>query len=180
MTQSGHCRTPVFYTLIEGVQLGNTQIREWLEVIGIFGVIVSLMFVGMEMRQNQRIAISAANQARTETTVQFLTALALDPDFRAMVSKVRTDPEELTTEELFMRGRISDATLFIYENIHYQYLEGFIPEERWQGTIRLMEGGFSETSSQGIRGAYMQNPEAWSDSFREVIDKIIVDVDKGQ
>jgi len=42
------------------VKSGSTRLNEWLQVAGLFGVIASLMFVGLQMKQQQEIALSAA------------------------------------------------------------------------------------------------------------------------
>ena len=43
-----------------------------VQLIGMGGVILSLIFVGMEMRQSQRIALAAQNTARTEMLTQMV------------------------------------------------------------------------------------------------------------
>ncbi len=36
----------------------QAKLRDWLEIVGIFAVVVSLLFVGLQMRQTQDIAIA--------------------------------------------------------------------------------------------------------------------------
>lgn len=36
----------------------QAKLRDWLEIIGIFAVVVSLVFVGLQMRQTQEIAVA--------------------------------------------------------------------------------------------------------------------------
>jgi hypothetical protein len=38
--------------------LDAAKISDWLQVIGMFGVIASLVFVGLQMKQTQEIALS--------------------------------------------------------------------------------------------------------------------------
>jgi len=52
--------------------------RDWLQIIGQFGGVAWLLFVGLQMKQEQEIALSAAYQARTATLVDFVTAMATD------------------------------------------------------------------------------------------------------
>lgn len=40
------------------------KIHDWLQVIGMFGLIASLIFVGMQIRQDRQIALSSIYQAR--------------------------------------------------------------------------------------------------------------------
>ena len=40
------------------------KINDWLQVIGVFGVMASLVFVGLQMKQSHEIALAAAYHAR--------------------------------------------------------------------------------------------------------------------
>lgn len=42
--------------------MNSNRIQDWLQIVGMFGVIASLVFVGLEMRQTKDIAISAGYQ----------------------------------------------------------------------------------------------------------------------
>ena len=46
----------------------------WIQLIGMLGVLGGLLFVGLEMRQSQLIAIGAQQQARAELSAQILIA----------------------------------------------------------------------------------------------------------
>jgi hypothetical protein len=41
------------------------------QIVGVIGLIASLIFVGLELRQTQKIAINAQNQARSETVIEY-------------------------------------------------------------------------------------------------------------
>jgi hypothetical protein len=56
--------------------MNSSKINDWLQVVGLFGVIASLVFVGLQMRQDREIALSEAYQDRTAIS------LSLDYDFR--------------------------------------------------------------------------------------------------
>ena len=40
------------------------------QIVGVIGLIASLIFVGLELRQTQKIAINAQNQARSEAVIE--------------------------------------------------------------------------------------------------------------
>lgn len=44
--------------------MNTGKIQDWMEVIGIFAVVASLIFVGLEMRQAHEISLSQAYQSR--------------------------------------------------------------------------------------------------------------------
>jgi len=61
--------------------MDSSKVNDWLQVVGLFGVIGSLMFVGLQMKQDQAIAMSAASQSRTDMTVQLITDWVANPFF---------------------------------------------------------------------------------------------------
>ena len=44
----------------------KARINAFIQLFGILGIIGSLLFVGLEMRQSQRIALAAQQQSRLE------------------------------------------------------------------------------------------------------------------
>ena len=46
--------------------MGKASINAFIQLFGILGIIGSLIFVGLEMRQSQRIAIAGQQQSRAE------------------------------------------------------------------------------------------------------------------
>lgn len=53
-------------------RLDVMSIERTINVIGIFGVIGSLIFVGLQMDQSQKIALAAQQQARTEVLIEII------------------------------------------------------------------------------------------------------------
>ena len=46
--------------------MNKIELNDWLQILGMFGVIASLIFVGLQMRQSQQIALAGQVQARAE------------------------------------------------------------------------------------------------------------------
>ena len=156
--------------------MDSSKISDWLQIVGLFGVIGSLMFVGLQMKQEQEIARSAASQARTELSVQYLLETAANAELGSAESKLLSENQEsLTYSEARVLNLNQAALLFVYENIHYQYTNGFIADERWQGTRASIKTRLFQHT--GLRERYESNPIQWSSSFRGVLDEIITEID---
>ena len=156
--------------------MGSSKINDWLQVVGLFGVIGSLIFVGMQMKQDHEIARSAASQARTELSVHYLLESAANAELASAENKIQIGNENslvASDARALQMNRI--ALLFVYENIHYQYMNGFVGEERWQGTRASMKGTFS--SVPRLRERYEASRQQWSSSFQDILDQIIAEID---
>jgi len=76
----------------------SAKINDWLQVVGMFGVIASLIFVGMQMNQTQQIALSSTYQARSDATVEALVAAISSPEYLSASAKVYANKSgELTS-----------------------------------------------------------------------------------
>ena len=53
-----------------GVTMNSEKINDWLQVAGLAGVIGSLIFVGLQLKQAQAIALSDVYQNRTATNIE--------------------------------------------------------------------------------------------------------------
>ncbi len=45
-----------------------TELNDWLQVVGLFGVIASLIFVGLQLKQDRRIALAEVMSAASESS----------------------------------------------------------------------------------------------------------------
>lgn len=43
------------------------MLNDWMQVVGIFAVVVSLIFFGMQMRQTQEISVATLYQMRSDS-----------------------------------------------------------------------------------------------------------------
>ena len=81
--------------------------RNILEIIGFFSVIASLVFVGMEIRQNTTAVSGATNQAISDQVSELLLTIATDRNLAVLVTKLyedvpREDFDSIDDMQLFM------------------------------------------------------------------------------
>lgn len=101
----------------------------WKELVAAGGVVLSLVFVGVEISQNTS---AAKGQTRTELAAlnQEWLFLFTDPDFSRRFSQVwfsddtsDVDPRQVQDMELLMIANIRRL-----ENVYYQFREGLVDE----------------------------------------------------
>lgn len=158
--------------------MDSSKVNDWLQVVGLFGVIASLVFVGLQMKLDREIALSAATQARTDTTIMDIHGVVSNPHYMSAVDKYAAgEQDELTASEQLALRFHSTATLFNFENVHYQYQQGFVSDERWSATRETLKGVLQ--IPWGPRIGYESNPDAWRTSFQEVVDTLLIEIDAG-
>ena len=56
--------------------MDSAKLNDWMQVIGIFALVASLVFVGLQMRQAHEIALSDIYQSRAASVIEMVTANA--------------------------------------------------------------------------------------------------------
>jgi len=115
--------------------VSTQKLRDWLEIVGLFSVVGSLIFVGMQMKQTQEIALANQYQERANNQLELIrTEMELDRSFMSVMdgspTNLRANPTPETLNFLFNYVLYA---WFTFDNNHYQYEAGFLPQDHWEG-----------------------------------------------
>ena len=99
--------------------------------LGILGVIGSLVFVGLELRQTQRIALADMEQRRSEQNTDRALAF-LSGEAEAYANSRGKLLSQLSSKERFLREMHWEWATQMQQNTLFQYQEGFISESQWE------------------------------------------------
>ena len=162
MTQSGH------WSNCAGNDLDLGKFRDWMEIVAIFSVVASLIFVGMEMRQSHEISLSQAYQSRVATVVEWNSALAANPAaLSAFKKSAEGAVDEITTEEHEALSSTLDGLFHLFDNAHFQYEKGFVSEEFWAMTRESLKAQMSNPVANRV---FVQKVNGLArPSFRDVV-----------
>jgi hypothetical protein len=96
-----------------------SKINDWLQVVGMFGVIASLIFVGLQMKQTHQIALSEIYQSRSDASASMSMSTASSPELLSALSKIYSGRSaELTMPEAVAFEHYLGANLTMFENNH--------------------------------------------------------------
>jgi len=101
------------------------------DTIAALGVIASLIFVGLEIRQNTAATEGATLQAISDTHTQILLGSAWDEDFIRIYNRALfegQEPDDFTPEENLQLQRYYIAYLSHLENTYLQNQRGLVDE----------------------------------------------------
>lgn len=147
--------------------MNTEKLNDWLQVVGIFGVIASLIFVGLEMRQSREIAISQIYHSRADSERSNYSEAISSPEFLSGAAKLwDNSTDTLTSEEYVALTSSFMAQLAIWENDHFQYQNGFLSEEHWAMTRLHMTCTFAIPFYRDLLGMHFR------ESFAAVLQEI--------
>lgn len=146
--------------------MDSGKLNDWLQVAGLFGVIASLIFVGFQMKQSHEIALSATYQARAQMSVETNLVSSSSPEFTSATAKLyQGEIDKITPQEFVALEYNFAAAVSMWENQHFQYLSGFLPEEHWAKNLSEMHCMFSSPLYR-----YLLDGWDFRNSFQEIVD----------
>ena len=112
------------------------------ELLGMAAIISSLVFVGVELRQSQQIAIAGQYQQRAESFVgQLYARLPYSSEQERLAKFVRTTYsdaidasvlESMSDELIALEFTRASADGTMFDNNYFQYQAGMTSEDGWQ------------------------------------------------
>ena len=102
------------------------------EIIGAVAVVVSLLYVGGEVRRNTAATQAATYQEAVRASNEYLLALALDSALTDIVLRAEADPTSLTAAEArryFSYHRVFWRNM---DNAYVQHERGVLADSEWE------------------------------------------------
>jgi len=155
--------------------MDSAKLNDRVQIVGIFALVASLLFVGYQIKQTRDIAISQAFQARAESTANGFFDMAGNETFvSAIVKEQQGRSQELTPEELAARGLVLFGGMYLWENSYYQSRLGYIGQDHWTRTRAFMKNSLVKGPVLDIarNQAQFMRPE-----FREELEILIAEVE---
>ncbi|MEQ8693996.1 MAG: hypothetical protein RIC85_01545, partial [Gammaproteobacteria bacterium] len=103
------------------------------EIVGAVAVVVSLVYLAVQIRQNSKIVAANTFQSISATSADIAMRLAESPELSELMSKGFSHPETFTPKETTQFQLFLRASFRNYENYYYQYRLGYFEEEIWAG-----------------------------------------------
>ena len=160
--------------------MNSVKLNDRLQVIGIFAVVASLIFVGLQMRQDQQIAIAGQYQQRYAVAMDFWTSREASPiqvkvvgqQLIARFGLPHGTSDTIAASELGSRFLYVRATLGIYDNQHFQYEMGLLPLEAWQPYENALRGLLNR-DDQLASYILEHYRDQYRESFVELCDSLV-------
>jgi len=102
------------------------------EVIGAIGVVASLLYVGIQIRQNSETTKAATIAQVLDQSASVSLIMAADKAVASVFARGLEEPSSLEKDERAQFRQIMFALFRRYENSEYQFHQGLLPPENWQ------------------------------------------------
>jgi hypothetical protein len=109
----------------------DNRLRDWLRTGADITVVVGILLVVIQIRQNTNAVIGANSTAVTDESLLFFQA-GLDNQITARAIQKVADKEDLTTLERSQYARLQYLNFRGFENAFLQYKRGHYPQAEWE------------------------------------------------
>jgi len=144
------------------------KLEKWAltaEIIGAAAIVISLVFVGLEIRSNTQAAQAATFQASVAYDVDLLLGQGRDADTARAYIAWLNDPDSLSGGERDQAGLLSVASMRHVENLYFQYQAGMLSDEAWSAREKFVNFAINRPGYRRV----LENANAWSGPFLEYV-----------
>jgi hypothetical protein len=133
-------------------------------------VLVSLIYMNLQTRQNTKHTMALIQQGRTEGITDWLNALASDPSLLECYLRGTAADPSMNDLEAARYVVLSTARFYSYEDQFYQHQEGLLGEARFAGLLEAAKGSLR---SPGSRTSWTLMRATFGTGFRKFMDDIM-------
>ena len=106
------------------------------EILAAGGVILSLVFVGIEIQQNTNAVKATAVMEYYSSSADHYSLMVNNPELARVIGIVFDDPDKLTQQESQMFIGFVMAANHLSQSAYRLWTMGVLPDEEWQSTIQ--------------------------------------------
>ena len=148
------------------------KFKEWNEIaelVGIAAIVVSLVFVGFELRQSTAIARSDAYSSFSSQFLDLVSDAALDERMSRLISQVNKGalPGDFKPEDQVSIRMYQGAAVRVWEGLFRSVQAGVLPEEALESAANgiLINNNFFRSTWASTRQLYTSDFVAYFESL---------------
>jgi hypothetical protein len=139
------------------------------EFLGSIGVIASLVYLAIGIRQNTRSVRSSAYQAAVTSSVDVAATIATSEVLPDALSKGFRDFATLKGPERLRFAAYAYGLFRSYENLYYQHGQGSIESDLWLGFRNML---LRDIKTPGLAAWWDSQPNIFSPEFQRYVDEL--------
>ena len=139
------------------------------EIVGAFAVVISLVYVGVGIRQNTDAIMSANHQNLLAMDID-KNSWFRDPDFAELYESALTDIDSLSASQTRQFSTYVSDQINIWENIYIAHEKGLVDERVWEGYDEFYS---SQLRLPSYRLIWAKNKDGWTGEFAQHAESVL-------
>lgn len=116
--------------------MDSTKLNDWIQAVGLFALVASLIFIGIEVRQNSVATRSATNAAVKDAFRELNLVIASSPELARAIAANAENPGDAPPEDRIQMLAMWRAVFHIWSNTHRQHLNGTLDPALYDAVVQ--------------------------------------------
>lgn len=122
---------------MNGAQIvDSAKLNDWIQAVGLLALVASLIFVGIEVRQNSIATRSATNAAVKDAFREINSVIASSPELAQALAANAESPNDAPPEDRVQMLAMWRALFHIWSNVHRQHLNGTLDPALYNAVVQ--------------------------------------------
>ena len=143
------------------------------EIGGGIAILVSLVYVAIQIRQSSATARAQTRQALADSQINYLNSRVTDPFLRDISFKMYAGKNLDDAETMALRLHVT-AHIRLFENYFTQYALGTMDAEDWRAMRAVIGNHFR---LEPYRHVFTVREEVWNSEFAVEVNRILGEID---
>jgi hypothetical protein len=140
------------------------------EMLGGIAVIVSLVYLSFQVRQNTRALRASSTETAVASLRDWMRPLILDAEAaRLFRTGIEGEWQRFSADDRARFLHILFGYLKTFENFHYQYRQGTLERDLWEGWYNILS---AYVLSPGVQAYWQTRRNAFSPQFRTLVESV--------
>jgi hypothetical protein len=151
--------------------LKSDRIKLVVETSGAIAVLLGLVFVGLELRQNTYAVEAATFQSLTDASNDFIMTIASDAELSRIYTSGLADVSSLNSDE-YQRFYMTIRSFWVrMQNVYSQWQRGTLSDDDWRlYQAVLCIGRTDESGESGVEATFDEHRMILSEEFQQFVD----------
>ncbi|MGR8949747.1 MAG: hypothetical protein ACU84Q_17025 [Gammaproteobacteria bacterium] len=139
------------------------------ELVGAAAVFISIVYLAIQVRHNSTDVRSGGYQTAAQSAIHIMEYFGENPERRRIFQTALESYDDLDNDEKFLARMMFMQLIAYYEACYYQFLEGVVHKEVWDGRKRMMIKYFE---MPGFSSWWDEWNDIWGEGFRNYVNEI--------
>ena len=154
-----------------------SKVKAVLELIAAGAVVLGLIFVGLELKQNTEAVQAATLQGMIDSSQEYLLLLAADKDLNRIYREGVSDPTALSEEDASRFFFLLRAQWLRFQNAYLQWQRGTMGDEDWVFYNNFLCARSASTTGEVRQATWADHKPALTSQFVSYVENCWADND---
>ena len=151
------------------------RFENWVNAAASIGVLIGIVFLGLEISQNTEMMRSQARDAITDKQMMFSEWVTTEPEMAVAIAAAGQGLDKMSPEHVIMYSYFMAGVWREWENSYYQYQRGLFDAAEFEPRMVRWR---SQMQSPAARVQWKSTRDWYAPGFRARVDELVSTIEQ--